>query len=263
MSTDNKNINQTPSKNAAELSLFKLTLPIFLEIFLFMLMGIVDTLMLSEISDNAVSGVGASNQFLHIAILILEVIGNGASIVVAQYLGSRMLMEASRISALAVSLNLIVGLIISTVFVIMGEHLLVMLNLQGEVLMHAKKYLMIVGGAIFLQAIINSLAAIIRVHGYTKQAMFVSLGMNVIHIILNYILIFGHLGLPALGTQGAAISSVASRLIAVVVFFWLLYNVMEVRIKIKDYFSLSKNYILKILKIGVPSALEQVMYQSC
>jgi len=263
MSTDNKTINQTPSKNAAELSLFKLTWPIFLEVFLFMLMGIVDTLMLSEISDNAVSGVGASNQFLHIAILILEVIGNGASIVVAQYLGSRMLMEASRISALAVSLNLIVGLIISTVFVIMGEHLLVMLNLQGEVLMHAKKYLMIVGGAIFLQAIINSLAAIIRVHGYTKQAMFVSLGMNVIHIILNYILIFGHLGLPALGTQGAAISSVASRLIAVVVFFWLLYNVMEVRIKIKDYFSLSKNYILKILKIGVPSALEQVMYQSC
>jgi len=264
MSTDNTTLDKAQSgKGAAEFNLFKLTWPIFLEVFLFMLMGIVDTLMLSEISDNAVSGVGASNQFLHIAILILEVIGNGASIVVAQYLGSRMLIEASRISALAVSLNLIVGLIISTTFVIMGEHLLVMLNLQGEVLMHAKNYLMIVGGAIFLQAIINSLAAIIRVHGFTKQAMFVSLGMNIIHIFMNYVLIFGHFGLPALGTQGAAISSVVSRLIAVVVFFWLLYNIMEVRIKLKDYFNLSKAYIFKILKIGIPSALEQVMYQSC
>lgn len=264
MSTNNTSIEKAKTgKGAAEFNLFKLTWPIFLEVFLFMLMGIVDTLMLSEISDNAVSGVGASNQFLHIAILILEVIGNGASIVVAQYLGSRKLLEASRISALAVSLNLIVGLIISILFVLMGEHLLIKLNLQGEVLEHAKSYLVIVGGAIFLQAIINSLAAIIRVHGYTKQAMLVSLGMNIIHIILNYILIFGHLGMPALGTQGAAISSVLSRVIAVVVFFILLYRVMEVRIRMKDYFNLSKTFIFKILKIGVPSALEQVMYQTC
>lgn len=264
MSTNNTSIEKAKTgKGAAEFNLFKLTWPIFLEVFLFMLMGIVDTLMLSEISDNAVSGVGASNQFLHIAILILEVIGNGASIVVAQYLGSRKLLEASRISALAVSLNLIVGLIISILFVLMGEHLLIKLNLQGEVLEHAKSYLVIVGGAIFLQAIINSLAAIIRVHGYTKQAMLVSLGMNIIHIILNYILIFGHLGMPALGTQGAAISSVLSRVIAVVVFFILLYRVMEVRIRMKDYFNLSKAFIFKILKIGVPSALEQVMYQTC
>jgi putative MATE family efflux protein len=228
-----------------------------------MLMGIVDTLMLSEISDNAVSGVGAANSFLHIAILIMEVIGNGASIVVAQYIGSRKLIEASRISALAITLNLLVGLVISATFIISGKHMLTMLNLQGEVLEHAHNYLAIVGGAIFLQAIINSLAAIIRVHGFTKQAMLVSLGMNVIHIVLNYGLIFGHFGLPQLGTQGAAISSVISRLIAVIVFFWLLYRIMEVRIEWKHYFTLSKMYITKILKIGVPSALEQVMYHTC
>ncbi len=75
------------------LNIFFLTWPIFLEIFLFMLMGIADTLMLSAMSDNAVSGVGASNQYLHIAILLLEVIGNGASIVVAQYIGSESLLK--------------------------------------------------------------------------------------------------------------------------------------------------------------------------
>ncbi|GIP16218.1 MATE family efflux transporter [Paenibacillus montaniterrae] len=263
MST-NASIEQTETgKGAHEFNLFKLTWPIFLEVFLFMLMGIVDTFMLSEISDNAVSGVGAANSFLHIAILIMEVIGNGASIVVAQYLGSRKLLEASRISALAVTLNLIVGLILSATFLVTGKHLLMMMNLQGEVLEHAHSYLAIVGGAIFLQAIINSLAAIIRVHGYTKQAMFVSLGMNIIHIVGNYALIFGHFGMPQLGTQGAAISSVLSRFIAIIVFFWLLYRIMEVRIEWKHYFTLSKTYIKNILKIGIPSALEQVMYHSC
>ncbi|OXM82958.1 MATE family efflux transporter [Paenibacillus rigui] len=246
-----------------KINLFFLTWPIFLEIFLFMLMGIADTFMLSAISDNAVSGVGAANQYLHIAILILEVIGNGASIVVAQYIGSRKLIEAAKISALAVTLNLLVGLLISTAFVIFCGRLLETLNLTGEILAFAKSYLYIVGGGIFLQAIINSLSAIIRVHGFTKEAMFVSLGMNVIHIIGNYSLIFGHFGAPELGVQGAAISSVISRGLALLVFLWLLYRIMAVRIELRYYFSLSKEYIGKILKIGIPSAFEQVMYQMC
>ncbi|WP_028552350.1 MATE family efflux transporter [Paenibacillus sp. UNC451MF] len=246
-----------------QFNLFFLTWPIFLEVFLFMLMGIADTFMLSAISDNAVSGVGAANQYLGIAILILEVIGNGASIVVAQYIGSRKLIEAAKISAHAVTLNLLVGLLISVGFILFSGSMLKSLNLTGEILVHAQNYLHIVGGGIFLQAIINSLAAIIRVHGFTKHAMLVSLGMNIVHIVGNYTLIFGHFGFPQLGVQGAAISSIGSRALAVLVFLWLLYRVMEVRIEWKYYFSLSVEYIRNILKIGIPSAMEQVMYHGC
>ncbi len=246
-----------------KLNLFFLTWPIFLEVFLFMLMGIADTFMLSALSDDAVSGVGAANQYLHIAILVLEVIGNGAAIVVSQYLGSKRYMEASKISALAVTLNLGVGLIISAIFLLFSKNMMMAMNLQGDVLTYAQNYLSIVGGAIFLQAIINSLAAIIRVHGFTKQAMFISLGMNIIHIAGNYVLIFGKFGMPELGVEGAAISSAFSRLIALVIFFWLLYRVMEYRVKLNYYITLSKEYISKILKIGIPSAFEQVMYQAC
>jgi len=246
-----------------QLNLFMLTWPIFLEVFLFMMMGIADTFMLSALSDDAVSGVGAANQYVHIAILILEVVGNGAAIVVSQYLGSKRYLEAAKISALAVTLNLIVGLIMSVLFLIFSKNIMIAMNLEGEVLEHASKYLIIVGGAIFLQAIINSLAAIIRVHGFTKQAMFVSLGMNIFHVVCNYALIFGKFGFPEMGVQGAAISSVISRLLALLVFFWLLYRVMEYRVEFRYYIGLSKEYIGKILQIGIPSALEQVMYQGC
>ena len=246
-----------------KLNLFHLTWPIFLEVFLFMLMGIADTFMLSALSDDAVSGVGAANQYIHIAILILEVVGNGAAIVVSQYIGSKRYLEASKISALAVTLNLIVGLIMSVLFVIFSRNIMIAMNLQGDVLDYATKYLIIVGGAIFLQAIINSLAAIIRVHGFTKQTMLVSLGMNVFHVVGNYLLIFGKFGFPELGVQGAAISSVVSRLLAMLVFFWLLYRVMEYRVEFRYYITLSKEYIRKILQIGIPSAFEQIMYQGC
>lgn len=245
------------------LRLFYLTWPIFLEISLFMFMGIADTFMLSAISDDAVAGVGAANQYLHIAILVLEVIGNGASIVVAQYLGSRKYMEAAKISALAVTLNVLVGLCISAIFLLFCGQMLQILNLQGAILDYARSYLSIVGGAIFLQAVINSLSAIIRVHGFTKEAMLVSLGMNIIHIALNYSLIFGHFGLPAMGVQGAAVSTVVSRTLALVVFFWLLYRITAVKLQIQYFLNLSKEYVGKILKIGIPSAFEQVMYQGC
>ncbi|WP_260858057.1 MATE family efflux transporter [Bacillus sp. FJAT-22090] len=245
------------------LSLFHLTWPIFLEVFLFMLMGIADTFMLSALSDDAVSGVGAANQYIQIALLILEVVGNGAAIVVSQYLGSKRFVEASKISGLAVTLNLGVGILLSFGFLLFSKTMMTAMNLQGDVLVHAHHYLSIVGGAIFLQAVINALAAIIRVHGYTKQTMFVSLGMNIIHVVGNYVLIFGKFGFPELGVQGAAISSVLSRFVALLVFFWLLYQVMEYRVKVQYYFTISKEYISKILQIGLPSAFEQILYQGC
>ncbi|MFB7156547.1 MATE family efflux transporter [Lysinibacillus sp. NPDC056232] len=256
-------LRESDIKETDKLSLFHLTWPIFLEVFLFMLMGLADTFMLSALSDNAVSGVGAANQYIHIAILILEVVGNGASIVVSQYLGSRRFLEAAKISALAVTMNLAVGLMMSVLFFFFSSHLMTMMNLQGEVLKYAQSYLIIIGSFIFLQAIINALAAIIRVHGWTKETMYVSLGMNVLHVVLNYGLIFGNLGLPELGVKGAAISSVISRGLAVLVFFWLLYQVMGVRVKLEYYFEYSKEYVQKILNIGLPSAFEQVLYQFC
>lgn len=246
-----------------EFKLIKLTWPIFLELFLFMLMGSVDTFMISSVSDDAVSGVGAANQIITIAILVLSVIGNGAAIVVSQYLGSRQPKEAAKVTGNAITLNLAVGIVLSIMLLLFGGSLLTALNVQGDILVYAKSYINIVGGGIFLQALLNALATTIRTHGFTKQTMAVSLLMNVIHVGGNYLLIFGHLGLPALGVQGAAISTLTSRLICLVLFFLLLYRIMEVRVKWTYYIHLSKKYVLQILKIGIPSAFESVIYQSC
>lgn len=245
------------------LSLVHLTWPIFLELFLFMLMGSVDTFMISSVSDNAVSGVGAANQIISIAILLLEVIGSGAAIVVAQYLGSKKKLEAAKVTGNALTLNLAVGILLSIIFLVFGGHMLRLLNVHGDIFVYAQSYMQIVGGGIFLQALINALAATIRTHGFTKETMVVSLLMNILHVAGNYLLIFGHLGFPAMGVEGAAISTVFSRLACLLIFFWLMYRVMEVRVEWRYYIQLSKEYVRKILSIGIPSAFENIVYQVC
>lgn len=246
-----------------ELKLFGLTWPIMLESLLFMLMSSADTLMLSGVSDSAVSAVGVASQFIFIAIMIIGVINNGADIVISQYLGAGSRMEASKIAALTVALNLLTGIVISIVFYAFAGPLMQMMNLSGDTLDIAVSYLRIVGGWIFFQAIINALSGIVRTYGFAKEAMYVSLGMNVVHVILNYLLIFGNAGLPELGTDGAAISTVISRGLAVVVFFWMMMHVVDYRIGPKDYIAFNKTYVNQILKIGIPTALESVLYHVC
>jgi putative MATE family efflux protein len=245
------------------LGLFRLTWPIFFEILLFMLMGTADTLMLSGVSDEAVSAVGVVNQYTFLCILIMEVISNGAAIVISQYLGARRRQEASRIAAHSISLNLLLGFALSALMLLFGHALLSRMNLEGQVLTYAKTYMGIVGGFLFLQAVINACASVIRTYGFTKQAMYGALGMNVLHVAGNYLLIFGHFGAPELGVTGAAISTVLSRALVLVFFVWMLYRVMDVRILLRDYVAFSKDYILKILKVGVPSGFETVMYHAC
>ncbi len=245
------------------LGLFQLTWPLFLEFLLFMLMGTADTLMLSGVSDDAVSAVGVVNQYMFISVLIMEVISNGAAIVVAQYLGARRAREASRIAALSVTLNFLLGLTVSAGLLLFGHAILGRMNLHGQVLDYAHTYMSIVGGFLFLQALINAFSSLIRTYGFTKQSMYVSLGMNVVHILGNYALIFGHFGAPELGVSGAAISTVMSRSIALIVFIWMLYQVMDVRMVLRDYVTFSKEYIRKILQVGIPSAVEQMTYHAC
>ncbi|WP_257458241.1 MATE family efflux transporter [Archangium lipolyticum] len=251
------------TQEKADLGLFRLTWPIFFELLLFMLMGSADTLMISGVSDEAVSAVGVVNQYIFICILIVAVISNGAAIVVAQYLGARRTQEAARISALAITLNFLLGLTVSGGLVLFGNEILEHMNLRGQVLAYSQTYMGIAGGFLFLQALINAFSSLIRTYGFTRQSMYVSLGMNVLHIFVNYLLIFGHLGLPAMGVAGAAISTAISRAVALLVFIWMLYQVMEVRMVLRDYLTFSKEYIRKILKVGVPSAVEQLTYQSC
>lgn len=245
-----------------KMTLFALTWPIFIEILLHMLMGNADTLMLSQYSDNSVAAVGVSNQILFLLIVMFGFIATGTTILVAQYIGGNNYKDAKEISTVSLSANLLFSILISIVIVLASEDILQVMNLPQELMPEATFYLQLVGGFSFIQALIMTAGAILKSYGYTKDSMYLTIGMNLINIIGNYLFIFGPFGIPVLGVQGVAISTVISRFIGLIVILYILKQRVHFTLNVKELFKLPIHHIKNLLHIGVPTAGEQLSYNT-
>lgn len=259
MTTINRT-NSTPSWK--KLSLYAVTWPILIDSVLRMMLGTVDVFMLSRISDTATGAVGLANEIIFFCILMFGFVGIGTSVAVSQYIGARREKEASRISALAIMINLAFGILVSIALVGLGEPLMRLMNLSPAQIGLASHYLKIIGGFIWIEALSYAVSSIIRSTGHTKSVMYVTLGVNVIHIAGNYLLIFGHFGFPAWGVTGAAVSTVVSRLLGIVVLIFILYRSIPSPIRIKDYVTWKGSYVKQIMSVGLPAAGEHLAWQS-
>ncbi|AWB44497.1 MATE family efflux transporter [Paenibacillus sp. CAA11] len=249
------------SKKAKTMTVFAITWPIFVEMLFHILMGNVDTFMLSHVSDDVVSAVGISRQLIEFTIILFNLLGLGVGVIIAQLLGAGKHKEASQVTASALTFNLVFSLAISILFIVSRDLLLSFYHIPSSIKEHAEIYMMLVGGSLFLEALMLTAGPVIRSHGFTRDTMMVGIGMNIIHVGGNALLIYGWMGLPQLGVMGAAISTIISRIIACVWIFILLYKRTEAPIKLKYYFQMKWRELTAILKIGIPSGLEWLSYQ--
>jgi len=245
-----------------KLTLFAVTWPILVDALLRTLLGTVDVFMLSRISDLTTGAVGLANELIYFCILMFGFVGIGTSVAVAQYIGAGREQEASRIAAMAIAVNLLFGLFISLLLSVFGEPLLVLLNATPEQIGIAGHYLDIVGGFIWIEALSYAISSAVRSTGQTRPVMYVTIGVNVIHVIGNYLLIFGKCGFPELGVTGAAVSTVISRAIGVAVLFSILYRSMPAPVRNRDYVRWNGLYLKQILGVGLPAAGEHLAWHS-
>ncbi|WAA12750.1 MATE family efflux transporter [Fervidibacillus halotolerans] len=244
-----------------EQTLFQITWPLFIEITLHMSIGIIATLILSHYSDQAVAGVGVANQILNIFILLFTVTSIGATILIGQNLGAQQFDKARQLARSAFGFNFWIGMIV-TVIVLLGNSIFLQFyHIEGEVFYFAKTFIQITSLSLFLEAISLALSAVIRSHGYTKEAMIVTVFMNLISIIGNIIAVTGIFGLPVTGVIGVGWSIVIARAFAVSAFLFLVYKKLALRLYVKDLFQMDRSNIWKLLEIGVPSAGENFSYQ--
>lgn len=240
--------------------IFQVTWPVLIEQVLFILMGTADTFMLARVSSAAVAAVGAGNQVIDLILLVFYMISGGTVVIIAQYLGARRIEECAKYTGASITVNLGVGLFVSLLLVFLRSLIGSALQLSPPIIHLLNAYLLIVGSTIFVQALLGAVSSVLRCNGYTRITMFVSIGMNVVHIVGNYLFIFGALGVPKLGVIGVAISTSGSRLLAFGVLMMIMYRVLPYRVQWTDYIRIQGAHLKKILAIGIPSAGEPLAY---
>ncbi|SET90867.1 MATE family efflux transporter [Paenibacillus sp. NFR01] len=242
---------QSASNNKTT-GLWQLSWPIGIELLLQFLMGTLDTMMVSRLGDQAVSGVGVANQIIQTAMTLFTVINAGAGAILARMWGAGEWEKARKTAAIAIKINLAFGLAGGLFFVFASGPVLRLMGIPAAVSPYAGSYLTFVGGgmaAVTLQLVIN---ALIRNTGNTKGPMLITLGMNLLHLGLNYGLIFGRGPFPALGVEGTAISTVVSRLAALVFALQLLWKTFTPRMQRSDWRGMDRGLLKEILGIGLP-----------
>lgn len=234
--------------------------PIFIETLLVMMLGAVDTFMLSRHSDNSVAAVGVVNQIMNLVFLLFEVISIGTSILCSQYIGARRQDKVIQTVGISLLFNLFSGLLISVCLYFTAEDILLMMGLRPDLMSEGLPYMKIVGGFAFLQAISLSLSASLRSADKAKYPMYVAVAVNILNIIGNYTLIFGKFGMPALGVQGAAISTSFCRLVSVILLMILLMKKHIPSFPKQLFTPFPWVELRNLLKIGIPSAGEHMSY---
>lgn len=249
-------------KSPLRRELASLTLPILIETLLIMTLGAVDTFMLSRHSDASVAAVGLANQMISFCFIIFEVINLGTSVLCSQYLGARLRERMETVVGVSIVVNLIMGVAVSAGLCFYAPEILTALGLHGEMLAEGVGYMEIVGAFAFFQALQLTLSAVLRSNNKAVYPMMVILVVNCLNIFGNYALIFGKFGAPALGVQGAAISTATCRMVAMVVLAVIVFRTTVRRFPTHIFRKWPREEFSNLMKIGLPSAGEQFSY-SC
>lgn len=241
-------------------ALWMLLIPLIIEQMLNSLMGMVDTLMVSRVGAEAISAVSLVDSINNLVLQVFAAMAAGAAIICSQYLG-RKDEKGCNDAAKQIVLTVVV---ISSVIMIIGVGFrkpllhLIFGSVEEAVMTNAQMYFLITALSYPFIALFQAGAAFYRACGNSKFTMKTALIANVANIVGNTLFIF----VLQMGSAGAAVSTLISRALCAFVVFYALRK-PGYAIQLKNYFSIRPdlNLIVKILAIGVPSGIENGMFQ--
>lgn len=240
--------------------LTRLIIPLVVEQFLAMTVGVADTVMITSVGEAAVSGVALVDTINNLVIQILAALATGGAVVASQYLGRQERQNARMAAKQLVYTVTLFSTLLMAIALVFCQPLLRFIfgSIEEEVMQNAQTYFWICALSYPALAIYNGIAALYRSMGNSKISMLTSLLMNIINIGGNAILIY----IFNWGAAGAATASLVSRVVSAVVMLVLIrdhHNVIFLDKLLK--FEYRPQMVKSILKIGIPNGLENGMFQ--
>ncbi len=237
----------------------KLIVPLIIEQILAVTVGMVDTMMVSSAGEAATSGVSLVDMINNLIINVFAAVATGGAVVASQYLGQRRREKACEAADQLVLVTALISAVMMAAAIVFRRGLLETIyhGIEPDVMENALVYLVISALSYPFLAVYNSCAALFRSMGNSRISMQASIVMNTLNIIGDYILIFHF----HMGVAGAALATLASRMVACVI--------LNVRLRNKNLdicigqgkLAWNGDMIRRILHIGIPGGVENSIFQ--
>lgn len=238
----------------------KLLIPVVVEQVLNSFMGTADTMMVSQVGSAAISAVSLVDSINVLVIQVFSALATGAAIICSQYLGRKDEKNCNRAAVQVVFTVLTISVVLSALCIIFRRPLLGLIfgQVEADVMNNSLIYFLITAISFPFIALYDAGAAFFRAGGESRFPMRVSVISNVLNIAGNAVLIFGF----KMGVEGAAISTLVSRVFCMVVVFIALRKPSQ-PVVVRNYLNFRPDFplIVKILSIGIPSGIENGMFQ--
>lgn len=239
--------------------------PVFIELVMGTLFGMVDMIMLGNYGTDSmavagIAAVGITNQLIFIGLSLVQSLNIGATTMVARYIGAKRL---DRIESVVKHVMILTQILLVIPILLVGLGMtngaMKFLGAHQDTIAIGSSYFRVVTLGFIFQAFNFSVFASLRGAGDTKTPMKINLAVNLLNVFGNAVLIYGLLGFPELGILGAGISTTIAQVIASILLIrFILDKKSIIYINLKEKFKFNKDIMHNLVKIGLPASLEQI-----
>lgn len=236
--------------------ILRLAIPLFVELVLKTLVGSVNTLMLSRISDSAAASVAVSNQILNVILAFSTMFASGSMIITNQAIGAADQKEKKEVTVLGAIFSVSIGAVWSFITLFLAEQLVQIVGLEEALVTDAAQYLRIIGGTCVIQFMSAYCSAHLRCRGRAFLPMISTIGINVLNIVGSFFVVTTSLG--AMGVIGISIVRVISECFGLAILVIPILNHSNYFLRFRQLNM--KKHIGKMLKISVSFGVEGLSY---
>ena len=242
-------------------SLVLLALPISAQSLITFLVGLADNVMIGALGDAAVSGVYMGGQIQTLLQILTTGIEGGILVLSAQYWGRGDKRSIQKIASIGIRISLALGLFLNLICAILPSFVISLFTSDAEIIKTGTEYLSVVAFSFAFFSVTQAMIASMRSVEVARVGLYVSGISLLINVSLNYVLIFGALGMPALGIKGAAVATLISRIIETVIISLYVF-LIDKRLKLspRELLRLDKTLLRDFIKYGAPIVAGQLVW---
>lgn len=237
--------------------------PIALQQLVISSLNMVDVFMISSLSNESIAGVGGANKLYFMFNLFLFGMSSGSAILTAQYWGAKDYKSIKQVYGITLTFGMVISLIFGVLALLVPEWVMHFFSGDAGVIREGAAYLRWVGFSYFFNAVSFATVFTLRSTKEVKLPLLVSIVAIGLNTILNWVLIFGHFGLPALGVVGAAIATLLSRVLEMLILL-IMCNRRKLAPsgRLSEIFSYPLELVKKYIVIAGPAVVNEVVWSS-